>query len=88
MLKEKKDIGITTTELAKASHAHPTLICKPRTTWLQHSKFTKSIHRTARTMKHLAATNIVGELGADHYVATPFCVALAEPKYRDGITYK
>ncbi len=39
-------------------------------------------------MKHLVATNIVGELGADHYVATPFCVAMTEPKYRDGIIYK
>ena len=38
-------------------------------------------------MKHLAAMNVVGEISPDHYFATPFSVALTEPKYRDGITY-
>lgn len=67
MLKDKKDAGITTAELAKASNANLTLI--------------------SRTMKHLAAMNVVREIGPDHYLATPFSVALTEPKYRDGITY-
>ena len=38
-------------------------------------------------MKHLRAMNVVGEKGADHYVATTFFNALTEPKYRDGIVY-
>ncbi|KAL8721599.1 MAG: hypothetical protein Q9225_001763 [Loekoesia sp. 1 TL-2023] len=67
ILKERKDAGITTAELAKASNADPTLI--------------------SRTMKHLSAMNVIGEIRADHYIATPFSVALTEPKYRDGITY-
>ncbi|KAA6411226.1 MAG: Winged helix-turn-helix transcription repressor DNA-binding [Lasallia pustulata] len=42
---------------------------------------------TSCIMRHLVAMNVVGEKGADHYVATPFSTALTEPKYRDGITY-
>ncbi|KAI1482509.1 putative O-methyltransferase [Daldinia eschscholtzii] len=41
----------------------------------------------ARTLKHLAAMNIVAETGADKYVGTPLSNALTEPKYRDGIIY-
>lgn len=67
ILKEKKDAGVTTEELATASKADPKLI--------------------SRTMKHLTATNMVGELSTDHYIATPLSTALTEPKYRDGITY-
>ncbi|KAL8703633.1 MAG: hypothetical protein Q9201_003203 [Fulgogasparrea decipioides] len=36
---------------------------------------------TARTMKHLRAMNVVGEIRADHYIATPFSVALTEPSH-------
>ncbi|KAI9703066.1 MAG: hypothetical protein M1820_005938 [Bogoriella megaspora] len=42
---------------------------------------------TARILKHLVATNIVGEKGTDVYVATPLTTALTEEKYRDGIIY-
>ncbi|KAI0852445.1 putative O-methyltransferase [Daldinia vernicosa] len=41
----------------------------------------------ARTLKHLAAMNVVAETGADKYVGTPLSNALTEPKYRDGIIY-
>ncbi|KAL9636917.1 MAG: hypothetical protein Q9204_002070 [Flavoplaca sp. TL-2023a] len=41
----------------------------------------------SRTMKHLAAMNVVKEIGPDRYTSTPFSDALTEPKYRDGITY-
>ncbi|OTB15543.1 hypothetical protein K445DRAFT_60843 [Daldinia sp. EC12] len=41
----------------------------------------------ARTLKHLAAMNIVSETGDDKYVGTPLSNALTEPKYRDGIIY-
>ncbi|KAI1330330.1 putative O-methyltransferase [Xylariaceae sp. FL0255] len=41
----------------------------------------------SRTMKHLAAMNVVGEKGADTYVATSLSNSLTEPKYRDGIIY-
>ncbi|KAI0899293.1 putative O-methyltransferase [Annulohypoxylon nitens] len=40
-----------------------------------------------RTLKHLAATNVVAEAGADRYIATRLSNAFAEPKYRDGIIY-
>ena len=38
-------------------------------------------------MKHLSATNIVGETGADKFVSTPISTALTVPKFRDGISY-
>ncbi|CAH0043780.1 unnamed protein product [Clonostachys solani] len=41
----------------------------------------------ARTMRHLAAMNIVAENGTDTYVATGLSNALTDPKYRDGIIY-
>ncbi|CAG9998520.1 unnamed protein product [Clonostachys byssicola] len=41
----------------------------------------------ARTMRHLAAMNIVAENGVDTYVATGLSNALTDPKYRDGIIY-
>ncbi|KAI0888386.1 putative O-methyltransferase [Annulohypoxylon maeteangense] len=41
----------------------------------------------ARTLKHLAATNVVAESGTDKYIATRLSNAFTEPKYRDGIIY-
>ncbi|KAI8957645.1 putative O-methyltransferase [Daldinia sp. FL1419] len=41
----------------------------------------------ARTLKHLAAMNIIAETGEDKYIGTPLSNALTEPKYRDGIIY-
>ncbi|KAI0382244.1 putative O-methyltransferase [Hypomontagnella monticulosa] len=41
----------------------------------------------ARTLKHLAAMNIVAESGTDKYVATRLSAAFTEPRYRDGIIY-
>ena len=38
-------------------------------------------------MKHLSATNIVRETGADGFASTTISSALTEPKYRDGINY-
>ncbi|KAI1453937.1 putative O-methyltransferase [Annulohypoxylon moriforme] len=40
-----------------------------------------------RTLKHLAAMNVVAESGADKYVATRLSDAFTEPRYRDGIIY-
>ncbi|XDG05687.1 hypothetical protein ABKA04_005302 [Annulohypoxylon sp. FPYF3050] len=40
-----------------------------------------------RTMKHLAATNVVAEAGDDKYTATRLSDAFTEPRYRDGIIY-
>ncbi|KAI2464645.1 putative O-methyltransferase [Annulohypoxylon bovei var. microspora] len=40
-----------------------------------------------RTLKHLAATNVVAESGADKYIATRLSNAFTDPKYRDGIIY-
>ncbi|KAL9601564.1 MAG: hypothetical protein Q9219_002398 [cf. Caloplaca sp. 3 TL-2023] len=41
----------------------------------------------SRIMKHLTAMNVVEEIDADQYTATPFSNALTEPRYRDGIIY-
>ncbi|XXG94868.1 hypothetical protein Hte_001127 [Hypoxylon texense] len=41
----------------------------------------------ARTMKHLAAMNVVAESGIDEYAATRLSDAFTEPRYRDGIIY-
>ena len=38
-------------------------------------------------MKHLSATNMISETGADEYRSTPVSTALTIPKYRDGIGY-
>ena len=38
-------------------------------------------------MKHLATMNIVTEICADSYGATPISRALTEPRFRDGVTY-
>ncbi|KAI0176482.1 putative O-methyltransferase [Hypoxylon sp. FL1284] len=40
-----------------------------------------------RTLKHLAAMDIVAENGVDIYAATPLSDAFTEPRYRDGIVY-
>ncbi|KAI2610039.1 putative O-methyltransferase [Hypoxylon fragiforme] len=40
-----------------------------------------------RTLKHLAAMNIVAESGADNYIGTRLSNAFTEPKYRDGLIY-
>ena len=42
---------------------------------------------TARTMKHLSATNMVTEVGADKFASTSSSSALTVSKYRDGISY-
>ncbi|KAI1085383.1 putative O-methyltransferase [Whalleya microplaca] len=42
----------------------------------------------SRTMKHLAAMNIVGENGPDTYVGTRLSNAFTEPKYRDGTSFR
>ncbi|KAI1387563.1 putative O-methyltransferase [Hypoxylon trugodes] len=41
----------------------------------------------SRTLKHLAATNVVAETGTDKYIATDLSNALTEPRFRDGIIY-
>lgn len=41
----------------------------------------------ARIMKHLAATNVVCEVGPDTYASTLLSNSLTEAKYRDGIIY-
>ncbi|KAL9105135.1 MAG: hypothetical protein Q9187_008819 [Circinaria calcarea] len=85
-LKDKKGTGMTTMELAKASKADPTLICKPLSVSL--CKLPADIWVcAARVMKHLRAMNVIGEKNEDHYVATPFSIALTDSKYRDGIVY-
>ena len=38
-------------------------------------------------MKHLSATNMVAETGADEFASTPISTALTVPKFRDGISY-
>ncbi|KAI1208147.1 putative O-methyltransferase [Annulohypoxylon truncatum] len=40
-----------------------------------------------RTLKHLAATNVVAETGDDKYIATRLSNAFTEPRFRDGIIY-
>ncbi|OTB02433.1 hypothetical protein M426DRAFT_322710 [Hypoxylon sp. CI-4A] len=40
-----------------------------------------------RTLKHLAAMNIIAESGAEKYVATPLSNAFTEQRYRDGLIY-
>lgn len=44
-------------------------------------------HTLARIMKHLAAMNIIEEVGSDTYAPSPLSNSLTEPKYRDGIIY-
>lgn len=41
----------------------------------------------SRSMKHLAAMNIVRETGVDQYIATPLTKAFTKPEYRDGLIY-
>ncbi|KAG8530641.1 uncharacterized protein KY384_004679 [Bacidia gigantensis] len=41
----------------------------------------------SRILKHLAATGVIAENGANQYSATAFSSALVEPKYRDGIHF-
>ncbi|KAI0019172.1 putative O-methyltransferase [Xylariomycetidae sp. FL0641] len=40
-----------------------------------------------RITRHLAAMNVVREVGVDQYAATPLSDALTEPGYRDGVIY-
>lgn len=42
---------------------------------------------TARIMKHLAAMNIIQEVGPDTYAPSHLSNSLTESKYRDGIIY-
>ncbi|KAI2604697.1 putative O-methyltransferase [Hypoxylon sp. NC1633] len=41
----------------------------------------------ARTLKHLAAMNVIAESGTDKYVTTRLSNAFTEPRYRDGLIY-
>ncbi|KAI1659016.1 putative O-methyltransferase [Daldinia decipiens] len=41
----------------------------------------------SRTMRHLAAMNVVSEKSEDTYSTTPLAEALSEPRYRDGIIF-
>ncbi|TGJ76805.1 hypothetical protein E0Z10_g10834 [Xylaria hypoxylon] len=70
-LKESRETGITTKELA----------VKCAVAQLTHHE------PLARIMKHLAAMNVVGEKSEDTYSSTPLAEALCEAKYRDGIIF-
>ncbi|KAG4218928.1 hypothetical protein PC116_g32592 [Phytophthora cactorum] len=85
-LKESGEPGISGKDLAAKADADETLIG----TFLRSLpgiRVTILIRTKARTLKHLAAMNIVAETGDDKYVGTPLSNALTEPKYRDGIIY-
>ncbi|KAI8956424.1 putative O-methyltransferase [Daldinia sp. FL1419] len=41
----------------------------------------------SRTMRHLAAMNVINEKSEDTYSATPLAEALSESRYRDGILF-
>lgn len=85
-MKGVEENGFSSTDLAKASKANPTLIGKLLERHSADLRLTARLY-AARTMKHIAAMNVVSEIGADNYTATPLSNALTEPKYRDGIIY-
>ena len=39
-------------------------------------------------MKHMAAMNVVAEVGVDEYISTPLSNAMMIPEYRDGIEFQ
>lgn len=88
-LKESGQAGITAKDLAIKTGADEVLISMLRNGYSNNKTSQDYVLTipTERTMKHLAATNVVAEAGDDKYTATRLSDAFTEPRYRDGIIY-
>lgn len=87
-LKESGERGISAKDLATKTGADEVLIgmLESAVCW-RRDMFHVLTLRKARTLKHLAAMNVVAESGIDKYAATRLSDAFTEPRYRDGIVY-